>query len=63
MGKVGAPSVSRPFVTERACEFNRKLSNLVSKYQDVDPSQIVTMLRCSASAIEYNLKHKEDDEK
>ena len=48
MAKIEAPSVSCPFVTERAREFNHKLGKLIDEYQDVEPSWIITMLRCKA---------------
>ncbi len=51
MAKIEAPSISLPFVPERAREFNRKLGELIDEYQDVEPSWIITMLRCSASGI------------
>lgn len=58
MAKIEAPSISRPFVSEKAREFNRKLGKLIDEYQDVEPSWIITMLRCSAAAIQTGVKTK-----
>ena len=51
MAKIEAPSISRPFIPERAREFNRKLGELINEYQDVEPSWIITMLGCKASSV------------
>jgi len=58
MAKIEAPSISRPFAPEKAREFNRKLGKLIDEYQDVEPSWIITMLRCSAAAIQTGAKTK-----
>lgn len=58
MARIEAPSVSCPFVTERAREFNRKLGKLIDEYQDVEPSWIITMLRCSATAMQVSVETK-----
>lgn len=58
MAKIEAPSISRPFVPEKVCEFNRKLGKLIDECQDVEPSWIITMLRCRAAAIQIGTKTK-----